>query len=231
MLTAEHARENKFQSKLLEESLKLHALNEQEFRKQEQAYMRDFAEICGISLPAQLIDYKTFVEMARSKVLRLNTKIQILTTAKEGDDTESLSQKYRKPEPVTINMFKTQLGLSERLCSSRTADANKPSTFLSDPHKSHTILGSNVSAPKTIEKQSLNDYFAQKDQQKNKRPSSCKNQGSSQDSCRSSQQQPSFTSEMVRPNVISPNFERQSHAQNERGLFKQRQVGTDVKVS
>jgi hypothetical protein len=79
-----------------------------------------------------MIDYKTFVEMARSKVLRLNTKIQILTSAKDGDETESLGQKYRKPEPVTINMFKTQLGLSDRIVSSRTGEASKPTTFLTD---------------------------------------------------------------------------------------------------
>jgi hypothetical protein len=69
--------------------------------------MRDFAEICGISLPTKTVDYKTFVKMARSKIMRLNTKIQILTTSKD-EEADTLGQKYRKPEPVTVNVLQPQ---------------------------------------------------------------------------------------------------------------------------
>ena len=98
--------------------------------------MRDFAEICGISLPSQIIEYKTFVEMARSKVLRLNTKIQILSTAKTEED-ESLSSKYRKPEPVAIGMFKSQqVEKAERIRTSNERDSYEvidklPSSYFS----------------------------------------------------------------------------------------------------
>ena len=76
-------KENDLKKKLMTEGLKLQALNEKEYREMEKKYMRDFSAILGIDQPQQMVDYTTFVEMVRSKVQRMNTKIEMLMGQRE----------------------------------------------------------------------------------------------------------------------------------------------------
>ena len=76
-------KENDLKKKLMTEGLKLQALNEKEYREMEKKYMRDFSAILGIDQPQQMVDYTTFVEMVKSKIQRMNTKIEMLMGQRE----------------------------------------------------------------------------------------------------------------------------------------------------
>ena len=45
--------------------------------------MRDLAGVLSIDLPQQLLEYDQFIELARSKVTRLTTKIKMLMSQRE----------------------------------------------------------------------------------------------------------------------------------------------------
>ena len=90
-------KENQLSDKLLTESLKLQALNEKEYRDMERRYMRDFSMILGIDQPQKMVDYETFIEMAKSKVQRLSTKIDLLMCQREPNkvgSSQTLTQNY-----------------------------------------------------------------------------------------------------------------------------------------
>ena len=76
-------KENDLKKQLMTEGLKLQALNEKEYREMERKYMRDLSSILDIDQPQQMADYQTFVDMVRSKVQRLNTKIEMLMGQRE----------------------------------------------------------------------------------------------------------------------------------------------------
>ena len=45
--------------------------------------MRDMAQVVGIDLPQKMIDYEAFMDLARGKVRRLQTKIEMLMSQRE----------------------------------------------------------------------------------------------------------------------------------------------------
>ena len=82
---------------MLTEGLKLQALNEKEYREMEKRYMRDFSLILGIDQPQQMVEYDAFVEMVRSKIQRLNTKVEMLMCQREpykATSSQALTQNY-----------------------------------------------------------------------------------------------------------------------------------------
>ena len=63
----------------------------------EKKYMRDFSLILEIDQPMQMVEYETFVQMVKSKVTRLNTKIDLLTYQREPhSSSDGLTKHYMK---------------------------------------------------------------------------------------------------------------------------------------
>ena len=59
--------------------------------------MRDFSLILEIDQPQQMVEYETFVQMVKSKVTRLNTKIDLLTYQREPyTSSDGLTNHYIK---------------------------------------------------------------------------------------------------------------------------------------
>lgn len=54
------------------------ALQEKLYREVERKYMRDLADALQIDIPHKLIEYDGFIELAKHKVKRLKTKIEML---------------------------------------------------------------------------------------------------------------------------------------------------------
>ena len=76
-------REKEFSDKLITEGYKLQAQHEKASREIERNYMRDLAGVLGIDMPQQLLEYDAFMELAKSKVKRLQTKIDMLMSQRE----------------------------------------------------------------------------------------------------------------------------------------------------
>ena len=68
---------------MVTEGYKMQAQHEQSNREIERNYMRDLACVLGIDMPQQLLEYDAFMELARSKVKRLQTKIEMLMSQRE----------------------------------------------------------------------------------------------------------------------------------------------------
>ena len=70
--------EKELKNQMVTENYKKQAQHEKAYREVERSYMRDLASVLGIDLPQKMIEYDAFMELARGKVKRLQTKIEML---------------------------------------------------------------------------------------------------------------------------------------------------------
>ena len=76
-------REKELQDRMVTETYKMQAKHEKAYREVENRYMRDLAGVMGIDMPQQLLDYEQFMELAKGKIKRWQTKIDMLMQQRE----------------------------------------------------------------------------------------------------------------------------------------------------